>query len=1104
MRSTPKGARPAARPALKIRREAMTFAQPFQEYEILDRVGAGAMGTVFKARHKRLNRIVALKVLKPSLARDARYVDRLKREARIVASLNHPNIVTGFDLGEEGGYHYFVMEFVEGKSLRALLVEWGMFAEQYARTVARQVALALDHAWQRGVIHRDIKPGNILIDEAGNVKLTDMGLAKGPADLTLTRDGATVGTPQYISPEQARNPHDVDVRSDLYSLGATLYHMVTGVPPFRGDTMAELITNVLHELPVSPKAINSALSDGMSLVIRKLLAKDLTVRYQTPRDLLDDLDRIEKSLPPQIDPQRLSRQEGERPRWPLRAALAGAALSALAVAWWLGAQRPEPAAAAPSAGEFLARLDAELAAQPTPGARLLHLRTITSVPPGTEIEWQRRERQVYDDLQRAVDAVVDALSGDDREALLAYIHDPAVWPDREQVLRERLQPRLLAQVGFSLGQLVAAVRMVRLEELQADIDGLVAARDRQLLVQCEQFLDHRLPARAEDELLAQDFAAAERVFRAGMRELLNGTSLPLPERLPPALLAKCKELHVRAQQQAMARIDAAERAVSGAMREEVASARAAFTALLAQEPPDVVEAQVQRFRAGFSAHWPTANRFRPGRSPWPEIDREFGELQLAVRAAVERAAEERLLGRLALAWRTFCHGQAADALAVLPDVPATDEARLRRVARHREALAAAAALERALLTAIGRASPPAVAFLRVGATEAIELRLDTRSGGSQLVGAPIGQPPRSVRLTELRFGELFARLASDRVVADMPAAVQHLGAAVFRLAGDDLDGLGGMLAALPEDLRAFLADEVAPLVLRVRGERLESRLDRAEVFARLRQAREAAMAGGGTAELERAIETCRSLAPANERSAAEEAELREAETVSRMGGRRQRLLDELRAAAPRGAGIDVRIDGDGLEAEVTLGPRQLDAAEGWQLVGEGIEFAGGGRKWAELDLQALRGAPGLEPRAQRTVLTLDLVLPPQVVGRRFWAFEFRGIGLLLVAGANDVVAAALADGDVRREDVAHRAFVRATSALGEGRAVAVPGGVHRLVVDVTANSLRTSAIVRVRFDDAELVPPQRRTLDPGRAPSFTVHAQQDLQLRRAVVRADGL
>ncbi len=186
----------------------MSFAQPFSDYVILDRVGAGAMGTVFKARQKRLDRIVALKVLRPSLARNKRYVDRLRREAHIVARFNHPNIVTGYDLGEEDGYHFFVMEFVEGKALKDLLSEWGLFPEDQVLDVARQVTSALEHAYDKGIIHRDIKPGNILIeDETGVVKVTDLGLAKAAGDLTLTREGATVGTPQYISPEQARNPH---------------------------------------------------------------------------------------------------------------------------------------------------------------------------------------------------------------------------------------------------------------------------------------------------------------------------------------------------------------------------------------------------------------------------------------------------------------------------------------------------------------------------------------------------------------------------------------------------------------------------------------------------------------------------------------------------------------------------------------------------------------------------------------------------------------------------------------------------------------------------------------------------------------------------------
>ncbi|HEY3516676.1 MAG TPA: serine/threonine-protein kinase, partial [Gammaproteobacteria bacterium] len=546
----------------------MTFAQPFHDYELLDRVGAGAMGTVFKARHKRLNRIVALKVLKPSLARDARYVDRLRREARIVASLNHPYIVTGYDLGEEGGYHFFVMEFVEGKSLRGLLLEWGMFAEEYVQRVARQVAQALDHAYQRGVIHRDIKPGNILIDESGNVKLTDMGLAKGPADLTLTRDGATVGTPQYISPEQARNPHDVDVRTDLYSLGATLYHMAAGVPPFSGDTMAELITNVLHETPVPPNEHNPALSEGMSLVIRKLLAKDLTVRYQTPRELLDDLERIERALPPQIDAARLSAEAGDHTRWLPRALVAIGVVVLLGAAWWLGVQSRGNQHAEPTASEFLAVLDQELAALPTAWARLERLNAITTSPVGSAHDLQQRERQAMIDLHDAVQRVVDRFSsGRGWEELVAWTREPAVWPDRQRVERERLQPALVAEAGVPLGQ--PSVRLQRLDDLQAAIEKSLVTRDAELVSRFEQFLATTVAARADQRVRASDFAGAERVWIDALTTFCDGVRLPLQERVAEATQRALKEKRFAAQEAADDDIARAEREVADALRNEV-------------------------------------------------------------------------------------------------------------------------------------------------------------------------------------------------------------------------------------------------------------------------------------------------------------------------------------------------------------------------------------------------------------------------------------------------------------------------------------------------------------------------------------------------------
>ncbi|MEE9128244.1 MAG: serine/threonine-protein kinase, partial [Planctomycetota bacterium] len=294
----------------------MTFAQPFKDYEVLDRIGSGAMGTVFKARHKSLGRVVALKVLRPSLARDERFVNRLSREARIVAAFNHPNIVTGYDLGQEGGYHFFVMELVDGKSLRELLSEWGSFPESQVLDTAFKITSALDHAYQKGIIHRDIKPGNILVDADNKVKLTDMGLAKGPADLTITREGATVGTPQYISPEQARDPQNVDVRSDLYSLGATLFHMCTGRPPFPAETIANVILKVVNDPAPSARDVNPEVGEALSMVIRKLMAKDPDLRYQTPADLLKDLERVRRDEQPDVNLRQLEALDvvGRKPR----------------------------------------------------------------------------------------------------------------------------------------------------------------------------------------------------------------------------------------------------------------------------------------------------------------------------------------------------------------------------------------------------------------------------------------------------------------------------------------------------------------------------------------------------------------------------------------------------------------------------------------------------------------------------------------------------------------------------------------------------------------------------------------------------------------------
>ncbi|MHC4941503.1 MAG: serine/threonine-protein kinase, partial [Planctomycetota bacterium] len=208
--------------------------QPISGYEILERVGSGGMGKIFRARQISMNRIVALKVLKKSELKDALPLDRLRREALLIARMDHPNVVRGIDMGETDRYYFFAMEFIEGRSVKAILDLFGPMDELKAISIVHDVARALQYVYEQKLTHRDIKPGNILISDTGVTKLADLGLAKGETDLSVTREGTTLGTPQYISPEQAKNPKAVDIRSDIYSLGATFYHMVTGRIPFEG------------------------------------------------------------------------------------------------------------------------------------------------------------------------------------------------------------------------------------------------------------------------------------------------------------------------------------------------------------------------------------------------------------------------------------------------------------------------------------------------------------------------------------------------------------------------------------------------------------------------------------------------------------------------------------------------------------------------------------------------------------------------------------------------------------------------------------------------------------------------------------------------------
>jgi serine/threonine-protein kinase len=252
------------------------------------------MGVVYKARQMSMNRLVAIKVLAQRYARNREFIDRFQREARLAAQLSNGNVVQAIDVGEVNGINYFVMEYVEGVTVQQELDRGRVFEEHEALHVGIQVGQALEHAAKRGLVHRDIKPANILLGKEGVAKLADLGLARMTSDIDMIRSeaGRSVGTAYYISPEQIRGLDDVDVRSDIYSLGASLYHMTTGRPPFPGATITEQLQSHLRDPLVEPHYLNQNLSKGFGELVGYMMAKDRYHRYRTPTDLVADLKSV--------------------------------------------------------------------------------------------------------------------------------------------------------------------------------------------------------------------------------------------------------------------------------------------------------------------------------------------------------------------------------------------------------------------------------------------------------------------------------------------------------------------------------------------------------------------------------------------------------------------------------------------------------------------------------------------------------------------------------------------------------------------------------------------------------------------------------------------
>jgi serine/threonine-protein kinase len=363
----------------------------FGAYEVLEELGAGGMGRVYRAKNVTLERVVALKTLAPIFSADEAFVQRFLKEARAAARLNHPNIVQIYDFGCEEGIYYLAMEYVDGPSLRALLGH-ARLAERDAIVLVRHAVAALGVAHAAGIVHRDIKPDNLMLTaKRDRLKLVDLGIAKRmDEDKGLTQTGQAVGTPQYISPEQIRGVKDIDARADIYSLGATLFQLVTGRAPYEGSSGALVMSmHLTHPLP-DPRKFVPGLSEGICRVLRKMMAKDRNERYPDVLALDRDLYKLQVGQTPEpVEPSASGIEtfvSTERSDAPAAARTPSSRSAAPAASEPRAEAKPPtatPSASAPAPAfreEDLHFVEVELARHIGPLARVLVKRAAKSAP----------------------------------------------------------------------------------------------------------------------------------------------------------------------------------------------------------------------------------------------------------------------------------------------------------------------------------------------------------------------------------------------------------------------------------------------------------------------------------------------------------------------------------------------------------------------------------------------------------------------------------------------------------------------------------------------------------------------------------------------------
>lgn len=260
-------------------------------YEIVEKIGSGGMALVYKARCQLLNRYVAIKILRPEFTNDEEFINKFKRESQAAASLSHPNIVNIYDVGVEDNTYYIVMECIDGKTLKEIIKEKGKLTPEETIDIATQIAEALNHAHINHIVHRDIKPHNIMVNKDGRVKVADFGIARAATASTVTNTSNVIGSVHYFSPEQARGGF-TDEKSDIYSLGVVMYEMATGRVPFEGESPISVALKHIQEEIIKPSIIDESIPKNLETIIMKCVEKDQTLRYNNTQELLSDLKKV--------------------------------------------------------------------------------------------------------------------------------------------------------------------------------------------------------------------------------------------------------------------------------------------------------------------------------------------------------------------------------------------------------------------------------------------------------------------------------------------------------------------------------------------------------------------------------------------------------------------------------------------------------------------------------------------------------------------------------------------------------------------------------------------------------------------------------------------